>query len=54
MAAEHATVRVRFVEDDVAKVLETPNPLCVVREDSGVQHVRIGKDDVPAITTLRG
>ena len=48
MAAEHSTVGVQFIEHDIAQVLEQPNPFCVVRKDSGMQHVRIGQHDVPA------
>src|ERR1700730_5838200 len=49
MAAEYPTVRVQFIEDDVAQVLEEPHPLCVVRKDSGVKHVRIRQDDLPTL-----
>src|SRR5713226_1007478 len=46
MAAEDAAIGVQFIEDNVAQVFEQPGPAGVVREDAGVQHVRIGQDDV--------
>jgi hypothetical protein len=49
MASEHSAIRVQFIADDVAQVLEEPHPLCMVRKDSGVQYVRIRQDDVPAL-----
>ena len=47
MAAEDAPVVVQLVDDDVAQVLEEALPLGVVRQDPGVQHVRVGDHDVP-------
>ena len=49
VAAEHAAIRVQFVQHDVAQILEQPLPARVVRQDSGVQHVRIRQHDVPAL-----
>ncbi len=46
MAAEDATVGVQFVDDNVAEIFEEASPARVMREDTGVQHVGIGKDDV--------
>ena len=48
MAAEHAAIGVQLVEDDVAQVFEDARPLRVVRQDAGVQHVRVREDDVAA------
>ena len=46
MAAEDAAVGVQFVDHDVAQIFKQASPARVMREDAGVQHVRIGKDDV--------
>ena len=50
MAPEDAAVRVQFIENNVAKVFEEPRPARVVRQDSCVQHVRIGQDNVAFFT----
>ena len=47
VAAEHAAVGVQLVDDDVLQVLEQLEPLGVVREDRGVQHVGVGDHHVP-------
>ena len=46
VAAEDAAVLVQLVDHHVAQVLEQLHPLGVVRQDAGVQHVRVGYDDV--------
>src|SRR5216684_9045896 len=46
MAAEDAAVSVQFVENDVAEIFKKARPARVMREDAGVQHVRIGQDNV--------
>src|SRR2546430_12747032 len=46
MAAEDAAVGVQFIQDNVAKVFEEARPARVMRQNSRVQHVRIGEDDV--------
>ncbi|MCZ7564158.1 MAG: hypothetical protein M5U08_10525 [Burkholderiales bacterium] len=46
MRAEDAAVGVQLVDDHVAQALEELRPLGVMRQDPGVQHVRIGDDDV--------
>src|SRR6266704_560630 len=46
VAAEDAAVSVQLVEDDVAQIFEEASPARVVRQNSCVQHVRIGKNDV--------
>ena len=46
MAAEHAAIGVQFIQHDVSQILEQPRPARVVRQNSGVQHVRIGQYDV--------
>ena len=38
----------QFVEHDVAQILEQAHPFRVVRQNSGMQHVRIREDHVPA------
>ncbi len=48
MAAEDAAVVVELVDDDVLEVLEELDPLRVVRQDAGVEHVGVGQDDVAA------
>ena len=52
VAAEDAAVLVQLVDDDVAQVLEELHPLGVVRQDAGVQHVRVRDDDVPGLAHL--
>ena len=49
MAAEDASVVVQLVDDDVAQVLEQADPLVVVGEDAGVEHVGVGDDDVAGL-----
>ena len=46
VAAEQAAVRVQFVDDDDPELLEQLEPLGVVRQDCGVEHVRVGHDDL--------
>ena len=48
MASEHAAIGVQFVDDDVPQILEVPCPASVMRQDAGVQHVRIAQDHVGA------
>ncbi len=45
--AEDAPVVMHLVYDDVAQVLEEADPLGVVGENAGVQHIGVGDDDVP-------
>ncbi len=46
MRAENAAVNVQFIDHDVFEVHEKLLPLGVVRQNAGMQHVRIGDDDV--------
>ena len=46
MAPEHAAVGVQLVHDDVAEVLEEAGPAGVMRQDAGMQHVRVAEDDI--------
>ena len=46
VAAEHAPVGVKLVDDDVAEVLEQVHPLGVMRQDPRVEHVRVGQHEV--------
>ena len=46
VAAENPAVSVQLVEHDVAEVLEQSRPAGVMRQNSGVQHVRVGQDDM--------
>ena len=46
VTAEHASVGVQLVDDDIAQVFKQPRPPRVVRQNPRVQHVRIGQDDV--------
>ena len=48
VAAEDAAVVVELVDDDVLEVLEQLDPLGVVRQDPGVEHVGVRQDDVAA------
>ncbi len=47
MAAEQAAVGVQLVDDDELQVLEQLEPLGVVGEDRGVEHVRVRDHDLP-------
>ena len=42
MTSEDAAVGVQFVDDDVLQVFKELDPLGVVRQDVGVEHVGIG------------
>ncbi len=46
MRAEHASVGMHLVDDDVVQVLEELRPLGVVGQDAYVQHVGIRDDDI--------
>jgi hypothetical protein len=46
VAAEYAAVGVRLVDDHVAQLLEQLEPLRVMRQDGGVEHVRVGHHDL--------
>ena len=46
VGAEHAAVGMDLVDDDILQVLEQLDPLGVVGQDAGMQHVRVGDDDV--------
>ena len=48
MTAEHAAIRVQLVDDDVAEVLEQLRPPRMMRQDPGVDHVRVAQHDVRA------
>lgn len=43
---EDPPVLMDFIYHHIFQILEELHPLCVVREDSGVQHVWIGDDDM--------
>ena len=49
VGAEHAAIGVNLVNDDVAQVLEQLDPLGVMGQDAGVEHVRVGHHDVPCL-----
>ena len=49
VAAEHAAIGVQLVQHDIAQVFKQALPARVVRQDSRVQHVRVGEHDVPAL-----
>ena len=46
VASENAAISMQFVENDVAKIFEQPCPARVMRQDAGVQHIRIRQHDV--------
>ncbi len=46
VAAEDPAVGVRLVDDDEAQLFEELVPLRVVRQDGGVEHVRVGDHDL--------
>ena len=49
MAAVYAAIVVQLVDDHIAQILEQLGPARVVRQNAGVQHVRIGEHDVGAL-----
>ena len=49
VAAEHAAIGVQLIQHDVAQILKQPLPARVMRQNSRVQHVRIGQHDVAAL-----
>ena len=50
--AEHASVDVRLVDDDVAQVLQDVAPPVVVREHADVEHVGVREDQVRPLADL--
>jgi len=46
MRSENAPVGVHLVDDDEVKVPEKVRPIGVVGQDAGVQHIRVGEDDI--------
>ncbi len=46
VAAEHAAIGVQLVEHHVTQIFKQASPTGVMRKDAGVQHVRIGKNDM--------
>ena len=45
MRAEHAAITVHLVDDDEAQAAEELSPVGMVRQDAGVEHIGVGKDD---------
>jgi len=46
MASEDTSIIMKFVDDDVFEVFEQFYPFGVMGEDSGVEHIRVGEDDM--------
>jgi len=46
MAAEDSAVVVDFINDDITEILEELDPKRMMRQNAGVEHVRIGDDDM--------
>jgi hypothetical protein len=53
VASEHAAIRVELVDDDHLELLEQLEPLRVVGEDRGVEHVRVRRDDLAGLADRR-
>ena len=53
MRAEYAPVGMHLVDDHEAQVPEKVRPVGVVRQDAGVQHIRVGKNDLSIFTDGR-
>ena len=49
VAAENAPVGMDFVDNDILQVFKELDPFRMMRQDAGMQHVRIGHDDVPGL-----
>ena len=45
MGAEYAAVAVHLINDDEAQVAEEFTPIGMVRQDPGVKHIGIGKQE---------
>ncbi len=46
VAPEDAAVGVQLIDHDQPQLLEELEPLGVMGQDSGVEHVRVGHDDL--------
>ena len=49
MASEDAAIRVKFIDDHVLQIGKKLLPFRVMRQDSRVQHVGIGDDNIPLL-----
>ena len=52
MRAEDPAVCVQLVDDNIFEISEIVGPLCVVRQHSGVEHVRVSNDYMPLAARL--
>ena len=48
MAPENPSVVMQFVDHHIFEIFEQFDPFGMVRENATVEHVRVGKDDMPA------
>ena len=46
MRSEDSAIGVHLIDDDIFKILKKVDPFGVVRQDSLMQHVRIGHNDM--------
>jgi hypothetical protein len=46
MRTEHSPVGMKLINHHKSQVLKKGHPLCMVRKDARVEHVRIGNDDI--------
>ena len=49
VTAEDAAIHMQFVNNDILQVRKELLPLGVMRQDSGVQHIRVGDDNMPLL-----
>src|SRR5690606_21680703 len=45
MCPEYAFIRMQFIDHYIMKVLEKRDPFCMMRQNRGMQHIRVGHDD---------
>src|SRR5690242_2274247 len=46
MAAINASVEMQFIDDEIPEIFKQLHPFCMVRKNSRVKHVRVGKYDI--------
>ena len=48
MASEDASIRMQFVDHDIAEIFKQLRPFRMVRQDARVHHVGVAEDEVRA------
>ena len=50
VTAKHTTIRMELIDDDKSQVFEQLCPPRMMRQDTGVQHIRISQHEVSTVT----